>query len=68
MAHSKHSELVHMNNVLTKHSQLVHMTNVLIVQYRYATLSSDGAARKKIAQAEEVLRRYKKYYLTAERY
>ena len=52
----------------SKHSELVHITNVLIVQYRYATLSSDGAARKKIAQAEEVLRRYKKYYLTAERY
>lgn len=51
----------------SKHSQLVHITNVLIVQYRYATLTSDGAARKKIAQAEEVLRRYKKYYFTMEK-
>lgn len=52
----------------SRHSQLIHITNVLIVQYRYATLSSDGAARKKIAEAEEVIRRYKKYYLTVGRY
>ena len=52
----------------SKHSQLVHITNVLIVHCRYAILTGDKVTRKKLVEAEGILRRYKKFYYTLERF
>lgn len=51
----------------SKHSQLVHMTNVLITHYRYAAETYDKETKKKIVEAKRTLYRHKKYYYTLER-
>lgn len=52
----------------SNHSQLVHMTNVLITHYRYAMLTNDRNVKKKIVEAKRTLYRHKKLYYTLERF